>query len=128
MMVSFDPMARKKSPMGNRNLRISDDAWAAAERIAEALGCLGKGSEPSVGVLLSEIGEGTITAVRVRPPIPRSVAQLVRQLITAHPDATNREIADMIPMPGDEGLVRVITERKRMVERAARRAAAEAEG
>lgn len=126
-MVSFDPMARKKSPMGNKNIRVSAEAWAAAERVAEALGCLGKGSEPSVGVLILEIGEGTITAVRVRPPIPRSVAQRVRQLITEHPDASNREIADMIPMPGEDGLVRVITERKRMIERARRKAEAEAD-
>lgn len=95
-------MTNERMPRGGRTvrgIRLTDDEWAALRRLAEALGCLDKNGQPSVGVLMVELARGSVVAVRTRHVLRDTKAARIRALIAENPAASNAEIAAMCGEP-----------------------------
>ena len=120
-MVSWVPMDSKPEPSGRtiRGVRLTDAEWDAALRIATEMGCTRTSGEPSLSRLLTEIADGSLRVRRARPTRAVSQAERIRAVITANPEAQNKDIAAWLGLEGRKGLVNVASERHRMRARAA---------
>lgn len=78
----------------NRGIKVPDPSWEMAVEIARQLGCLAPDGTASVGRMVAEIGDGTLSVRRAKPTKrPLSMAARIREQIDLDPAATDRDIA-----------------------------------
>lgn len=78
----------------NRGIRVPDPSWEGAVAIARQLGCLAPDGSASVGRMVAEIGDGTLSVRRTKPAKrPLSMAARIREQIDLDPAASDQDIA-----------------------------------
>lgn len=100
---------------GGRLIHVNGAAWRAALDRARELGCLTPEGHPSIGRLVTEIGEAALKVSRVKPARPLGMASRIREQIDLDPAATDATIARRL----GSSVMQVGIERRRYLKRKA---------